>query len=173
MLQKRRSIGILHFGRTHTLTIMRKVYIALLAAYLYLILKVMVLKDIPEFRIGRTRWRLGGTDDGPPNWIPFRSIRYYLIGRYGFGKAVINLVGNVALLVPVGYLAAAIQPRMTWKGSMAMGLAVSFTIEAIQGLFRLGIVDVDDIILNTAGVMAGQMLFAWSARRNATRNLAP
>jgi glycopeptide antibiotics resistance protein len=143
----------------------RYVHMTLMAAYLFILFKVMVLKDIPEFRIGRTRWRLGGTEEGPPNLMPFSSIRNYLIGRFGLLKAVINLVGNVVLLVPVGYLAAAIQPRMTWKGSMATGLAVSFTIEAIQGVFRLGIFDVDDIILNTLGVMVGHAVFErWGQR---------
>ena len=146
----------------------RHLHMTLMAAYLFVLFKVMVLKDIPEFRIGRTRWRLGGTEEGPPNLMPFSSIRNYIIGRFGLLKAVINLVGNVVLLVPVGYLAAAIHPKMTWKGSMATGLLLSITIEAIQGFFRLGIFDVDDIILNTLGVLVGHAVYARWGHRTAT-----
>jgi glycopeptide antibiotics resistance protein len=152
---------------------MRRFSIALMAAYLYILYKVMVLKEIPVIRIGHMRFKLGGTDDGPPNWMPFKTIRAYLMGRFSLMKAGVNLIGNIVLLVPVGFLAGMIHPRMTWGQSLAVGLAVSISIEAIQGIFRLGIVDVDDVILNTLGVLAGHALFVWLAKRRISVDVTP
>jgi glycopeptide antibiotics resistance protein len=147
--------------------------IAIMAVYLYILFKVMVLKDIPVIRIGHMRFKLGGTDDGPPNWVPFRTIRFYLVGRFGLMKAGVNLIGNVVLLIPVGFLAGFIHPRMTWLQSMFVGLVLSTAIEAVQGVFRLGIVDVDDVILNTLGVLAGHALFVWLAKGRISGDVTP
>lgn len=138
--------------------------VLLLSGYLYLLFKVMVLKDIPVIRVGDMRFKIGGPDDGPPNWVPFKTIRNYLMGKFGWAKAGLNLVGNVALLVPVGFLASVIHPRMTWWQSLAIGLAVSFSIEAVQHVSRLGIFDIDDILLNTLGVLLGHGIHLWLRR---------
>lgn len=152
---------------------MRNLWIALMAAYLYVLYKLMVLKDIPVIRIGRMRFKLGGTDDGPPNWVPFKTIKAYMLGRYGLMKAGLNLVGNVVLLVPVGFLAGCIHPNITWRQSLTVGLTVSSGIEIVQHVFRLGIFDVDDIILNTLGVLVGHVIFIRFAKKGFSRNPTP
>ena len=145
----------------------RSIHIALMAAYLFLLHKVMVLKEIPVIRLGRLRFRIGGTDDGPPNWVPFRTIRAFLMGKFGVMKAGVNLIGNVALLVPVGILAGYIHPGITWRQSMFVGMALSLSIESVQHFTRLGIFDVDDILLNTLGVLLGHGVFLWIGKGSA------
>jgi glycopeptide antibiotics resistance protein len=88
-------------------------------------------------------------------------------------KAGVNLIGNVVLLIPVGFLAGFIHPRMTWLQSMFVGLVLSSAIEAVQGVFRLGIVDVDDVILNTLGVLVGHALFVWLAKGRISGDMTP
>lgn len=76
-------------------------------------------------------------------------------------KAVFQVVANVALFVPLGYMLAY---GLRWRlGAVALsGLAVSLLIECSQltGLFGLypyayRTFDVDDLIANTAGAVCG------------------
>ena len=78
----------------------------LLIAYCAILIKVMVFKDIPPIRVGSLILNFAGTNAGHgPNFVPFRTILPYLLGFKGWIIAGINLVGNIALLVPIGFLA--------------------------------------------------------------------
>ena len=46
--------------------------------YTYILIKVLVLKDIPALHLGNVTLDFGGTHDGPANWIPFKTIIPYL-----------------------------------------------------------------------------------------------
>ena len=52
----------------------------LLLAYGAILVKVMVLKDVPMIRIGPVMLNFGGTQVGDPNYIPFKTILPYLLG---------------------------------------------------------------------------------------------
>lgn len=73
----------------------------------------------------------------------------------------LNLVGNIGLFVPLGYVA--------YRGSVvkaaAWGLACSLAIEVSQYVWALGFSDTDDLIFNTAGAWLG----AWAASRIGVR----
>ena len=72
---------------------------------------------------------------------------------------VINLAGNVLLFIPIGYWLVRLWPRFrnfflflaTCAGSILL-------IEALQLFTLLGSCDVDDIILNLAGMTLGYLL---------------
>jgi glycopeptide antibiotics resistance protein len=77
---------------------------------------------------------------------------------------LINLLGNVALFVPLGILLPLVGDRFrSLKRVLLVALGLSLSIEAIQFLSRfLGIpraVDIDDVILNTLGGCLGFALF--------------
>jgi len=77
----------------------------LLIAYCAILIKVMVFKDIPPIRVGSLILNFAGTNAGHgPNFVPFKTILPYLLGFKGWIIAGINLVGNIALLVPIGFL---------------------------------------------------------------------
>jgi len=74
--------------------------------------------------------------------------------------------GNFLLLVPFTLVGPVLWPRLrAWKMALAIGLGASAVIELLQfclslivgGFYRL--VDIDDVILNTAGALAGYGLF--------------
>jgi glycopeptide antibiotics resistance protein len=44
---------------------------------------------------------------------------------------------------------------MTWRKSLALAVAVGLAIEGMEVVFRVGIFDIDDVILNALGVMLG------------------
>jgi glycopeptide antibiotics resistance protein len=131
-----------------------------LVAYSAVLIKVMVYKDLPTIRVGHLMLRLGGTNGGhPPNFIPFNTIAPYLFSEQGFLIAGVNLLGNVALLVPIGLLAPLVFGGITWKKSLIVGVISGLSIEIMQVVTNLGIFDVDDIILNALGVMIGYWMF--------------
>jgi glycopeptide antibiotics resistance protein len=131
----------------------------ILIAYSTILIKVMVLKDVPLIRIGPLMINFGGTHEGPANLLPFKTILPYLLGEKGLMIAGINLVGNIVLLVPIGFLVPFVYRNMTWKKSLALAVATGFAIEGMQAVLRVGIFDIDDVILNGLGVMIGYWAF--------------
>jgi len=77
-----------------------------------------------------------------------------------------NVVGNIVIFVPFGFFIRMKVTRVNSLGAAALyGLLVSLTIELIQLLqIYLGLsirtFDIDDIILNTIGVVLGYLLIS-------------
>ncbi len=115
----------------------------------------MVFKDLPLIRIGHMRFKFGGTHTGPPNLIPFKTIMPYLRGQMGWFIGTINLLGNVVLLVPIGFLMRIDFPKMRWPMALVIAFATGLAIEGMQEVFQVGIFDIDDVTLNALGVMVG------------------
>ena len=66
--------------------------------------------------------------------------------------------GNIIWFVPFGmYLEHKSRGNSLWKIVLA-GFLFSLTIESLQYLFGTGYSELDDLILNTAGVFAGAVL---------------
>ena len=136
----------------------------ILIAYSVTLIKVMVFKDLPVIRIGSLMLNFGGTQEGPANLVPFKTILPYLLGEKGFIIAAINLLGNIVLLVPIGFLVPFVYRNMIWKITLALAVAAGFVIEGMQVLLHVGIFDIDDVMLNALGVMIGYWAFAILAR---------
>ena len=72
---------------------------------------------------------------------------------------LVNILGNLVLLMPWGFLAPLVIRKLNNIKRVAIsGFLISFTAEAIQYYFSLGIADVDDLIYNTIGVIVGYYL---------------
>ena len=99
------------------------------------------------------------------NWIPMSTIRRYLpllSGEKGAAlqrHAVINLVGNVVMFIPLGFCIPRIFPPFQgfFKTFLAC-LILVLAVEMIQYFTMLGTCDIDDLILNMAGVIIGWLL---------------
>lgn len=131
-----------------------------LLAYAVVLVRVIVFKAIPTLRIGHVRFRFGGTHTGPPNFVPFRTIGPQLHSHGNRLIAMVNLLGNILPFVPVGILAPMVFRRMTWRSALVLSLSTGLFMELTEAVFRVGIFDVDDILLNALGVMLGYCLFA-------------
>lgn len=127
----------------------------LVVFYCAILIKVLVLKDLPLIRIGQLMLSFGGTHEGPPNFIPFKTILPYLFGSKGWLIAGINLIGNIILLVPFGFLLPLIIRNMGWKQALLWAFGSGTVIELMQVFMHVGIFDIDDIILNALGSMIG------------------
>ena len=119
----------------------------------------MVLKDVPTIRIGSLMLNFGGTQGGSPNFMPFRTILPYVLGRGGWIIAGINIVGNIVLLVPLGFLLPFIFKQLNWKSSLVVAILSALFIESLQSMLHIGIFDIDDVILNALGCMIGYWKF--------------
>ncbi len=135
-------------------------------AYAILLLKIMVFKDLPMIRIGQLHLNFGGTQEGEANYIPFKTIWFYLIGSRGLLIGGINILGNILLLVPLGYLMPFAFPGLSWKKMLLAAMLICVAIEGSQVLLKVGIWDVDDILLNFMGFLigydAGRRILRWT-----------
>jgi glycopeptide antibiotics resistance protein len=95
--------------------------------------------------------------DSPYNFIPFKSI-------LGFSEVngsikALNIVANLLMFLPLGIILC----FGNKKGFNSL-LTVTYTslgIELFQFIFKKGIFDIDDIILNTLGGLLGILLFKY------------
>lgn len=96
------------------------------------------------------------------NTVPFREIMRYLRYRDVLGNRAVflNLAGNVIGFMPFGALlpVMARDARKAWKTGL-LGFEISALVELSQLLFQVGCFDVDDMILNTCGALAGYSVF--------------
>ncbi|MDB5254910.1 MAG: VanZ family protein [Candidatus Nomurabacteria bacterium] len=142
----------------------RLIPVFVLILYIAFLIKIMVFKDVPLIRVGSLMLNFGGTQAGQANFLPLKTILPYLLGEKGWIIAGINLVGNIILLLPIGFLVPLVFRNMTWKKSLVLAVVTGFAIEAMQVVLHVGIFDIDDVILNALGVMIGYWAFVIISR---------
>jgi VanZ family protein len=95
------------------------------------------------------------------NLVPFKTVIFYLSGQVKPLIAFYNLLANVGLFVPYGI--SFLLLRKTSRSSVSFLLGVPLLtiilIECMQFFTHRGSLDVDDLILNIAGVGLGYVLF--------------
>lgn len=85
-------------------------------------------------------------------WEPFWSYHAYLQGRdYIFGQIVMN----VLVFIPMGFLLGGILHGKGWWKALLIGLGMSLLIEVLQYMRMCGVTEVDDLIHNAFGFMIG------------------
>lgn len=146
----------------------KKLLTAIYVVYLLILCRLIILKypfDVC-FNILKS-WEVSQIQNGirTANFVPFHSIQMYL--RY-FSKigGFENLIGNILLFIPVGiFMCLVREGAWRWYQALLGGMLMSLCIETLQLVSRLGEFDVDDILLNTFGVMLGLGLYRlWQNR---------
>ncbi len=102
----------------------------------------------------------------PPriNLIPF----VYLFDYPVFREALINLIGNTAMFLPLGIIWPSVFPQLDTHGKViAAGVGCSLLIELLQLPFFDRVSDIDDLILNALGFLMGYGL--WLSAKAAKR----
>lgn len=92
------------------------------------------------------------------NVVPFRTLsRMLLLLRSGelAQFAVINLVGNVIMFLPLGLMPAIWQRQRKFSVYVLTVLSLLLVVECLQLFTTLGSADVDDLILNLPGACIG------------------
>ena len=105
------------------------------------------------------------------NLVPFYTIRLFvdlLLADSGDGwqrLAIVNLLGNVLMFLPLGFF-----PPLLWKGLRKLwkmllgGTVIIVCVELIQLFCLVGKCDVDDLILNLVGIAVGYGLYRGANR---------
>ncbi len=74
---------------------------------------------------------------------------------------LLNIIGNFAMFIPTGIMTPLIYPQLkSFKKTLLTGAGISLAIEIIQLPFAVRASDVDDLILNTLGCIAGYGIYA-------------
>lgn len=97
------------------------------------------------------------------NLVPFQEIRRFIVYRdYVSTEAFfLNLIGNLLVFFPVGMLVP------LWRATKKTGciriilytFLFTLSIETLQLVTRVGVFDVDDLMMNTFGGLAGWICF--------------
>lgn len=99
---------------------------------------------------------MAGLDYLPNMLTPFQEIRRALDHMSYWG--LFMLLGNIIMFMPIGFFPALLWRKWRWWKSLLTGFCTSTAIEFIQ--FFIGrSTDIDDVILNTAGALAGFWIF--------------
>lgn len=101
------------------------------------------------------------------NLIPFKTINNYLHAWDVVDPSVVitNVYGNILAFLPFGFLGPMVLKRLRKLIPLFIySTLFSFSIEAIQGLLGVGVVDVDDLILNVFGALIGFCLYVLMRR---------
>lgn len=97
------------------------------------------------------------------SWFPFRVNLIpivYLMDYPERKEALLNLIGNTAMFLPLGIVWPAVYKKLNnhWK-VIAAGAGLSLIIELLQLPFYDRVSDIDDLILNTSGFILGYLIF--------------
>jgi glycopeptide antibiotics resistance protein len=110
------------------------------------------------------------TPTGRVNLVPGASMIDVFSSDYR--NPLRNLLGNILLFVPIGFLAVILVGRRVWLVTAAAG-ALSACIELTQLALGNRWADIDDILLNTTGALLGALVGAAVLRTATTRHPAP
>ncbi|WP_394666330.1 VanZ family protein [uncultured Chryseobacterium sp.] len=126
---------------------LKKSYKIIIVPYTLFLLYLMF------FGMGRTQM-----EDNLLTIEPIFSTINFIKGCISWKEIMTIVAGNVVMFIPFGFLGW-IFPRLQDLQNLLFTFISSITIvEAIQYFSRMGIFEVDDIILNTFGVFLGFLM---------------
>lgn len=95
------------------------------------------------------------------NLEPLRTVRLYfdMSNRISYSGRLVNLLGNIAVFVPFGILLPLVKTGFRSLLRLTLFSVICILVlELMQMLLRVGSFDIDDLLLNLAGVWAGYAL---------------
>ena len=104
-----------------------------------------------------------GIDVNEPKYELFWSYREWISGNNRIGR---QIIGNILMFCPIGYLLAGIiHGRKSIIITALLGLSLSCIIEVIQLITMRGMFELDDIFNNTVGTVMGWFTYQIFYRR--------
>lgn len=97
------------------------------------------------------------------NLNPFNLLE--ILKLSGVKYVIINILGNIALLLPAGILISYKKRDFSYLDALKIGSIITISIEILQGLemyFRLVFgrsIDINDIIFNILGILIGKFIY--------------
>lgn len=130
--------------------------------YLLVVIKVIIFKyPLEQLKEIASTWEKGVVLEGldTANFTLFKTIRMYIDYSYMLNSFE-NLVGNVVVFIPFGFLLPYV---LKWGRNFFVMLINAFLfvlgIEVFQLFSAFGAFDVDDILLNCLGAVLGYLVY--------------
>ena len=136
--------------------------------YIAIVIKVIIFKyPWEDLKAIMDTWEKGvileGLDNA--NFTLFKTIKMYINYSYKLNSFE-NLVGNVVVFVPFGFLLPYIQEKSRKLPVLVLNAFLFVLgIEVFQLFSAFGAFDVDDILLNCFGAVLGWILYRFWERR--------
>jgi glycopeptide antibiotics resistance protein len=92
----------------------------------------------------------------------FKEIRRFITYReqLGFESFVVNILGNILAFAPFGFMLPLLNIKYRkFFNMLFVSLLFSLAVELVQLYLKVGIFDVDDLLLNTFGGIIGFLSF--------------
>jgi glycopeptide antibiotics resistance protein len=87
-----------------------------------------------------------------------RFIRYRQ--QLGMESFIVNIIGNVFVFMPMGFLLPIIRKKYNnFICILLISIIISLSVELLQLVTKVGIFDVDDILMNSVGSVLGYLMF--------------
>lgn len=126
---------------------LKKIYKILIVPYTLFLLYLMFLG------MGRSQY-----EDNLITVEPVFSTIKFIQGAMSWKEIVIIVIGNIVMFIPFGFLGWVFPKLMDLKTLVLNFIPAITIVEAFQYFTRMGIFEVDDILLNTFGVYLGFLL---------------
>ncbi|WP_312822139.1 VanZ family protein [Epilithonimonas sp.] len=127
---------------------MKKLYKILIPFYTLFLLYLMF------FGFGRSQY-----DINIVRLIPMFSTVGFVKQTILWKTIIVNIFGNILMFVPFGFLGI-VFPKLNQFWILILDfLFAIILIESLQYFTRLGVFDIDDVILNTVGVAIGFWIY--------------
>ena len=110
--------------------------------------------------------REGVMDEYHYNLVLFKEIKRFIQYRHQLGTFAVfsNLFGNILIFMPVGYFSAMAGKRRSFFKTLFWSFCLTFCVELMQLITKVGCFDVDDLCLNTFGVILGYICYYLSKK---------
>jgi glycopeptide antibiotics resistance protein len=96
------------------------------------------------------------------NLVPFKTLSGFVFrfDHYNFDTWFYNTFGPFIIFIPLGFLLPYVFLNLkTLKITLCFSFLLSICIEVMQFVTKLGVLDIDDIILNSGGAAFGFFIF--------------
>ncbi|MBQ9156109.1 MAG: VanZ family protein [Eubacterium sp.] len=131
-----------------------KLSLLLFVIYALIVIYFVLFSD----RLGR----VDGYDTYRYNLVPLQEIRRFITYRDNVsgGAFLLNLIGNLLVFFPIGFLIPIFRTKNTGFFRILIdSFLFTLGIELVQLFTRVGVFDVDDLLLNTLGGLLGYMAY--------------
>ncbi|ROI00666.1 VanZ family protein [Chryseobacterium daecheongense] len=126
---------------------LKKFYKIIIVPYTLFLLYLMFLG------MGRFQY-----DDNILRIEPILSTIKFIEGTISWKDIIIIVLGNIIMFIPFGFLGWVLPQLKDLKNLLFTFMSAIIIVEALQYFTRMGIFEVDDIILNTFGVYLGWLM---------------
>ena len=93
--------------------------------------------------------------------VPMVSTFNFVKGTIVLKTVITNVFGNILMFMPFGFLGIVFPKLNNFPVLILDFLFAIILVESLQYFTRLGVFDIDDVLLNTFGVAIGFWVYRW------------